>query len=460
MVGAYVDAPRDDKPGGDTPRNGLPRGTTARTARIAALPLAFGGRAVAGWGRRLAGADADAVSASMMERNAEQLFAVLGQLRGGAMKVGQALAVYESMMPAELAEPYRRALVRLQAQGPPLPARDVHRVLDEQLGRQWRTRLPEFDDVPTAAASIGQVHRARTAQGRPVAVKVQYPGADQALETDLRVLERFARLFTLIVPGLDARAVMRELRARTLEELDYRAEADHQRAFAAEYGGGEHLHVPAVIASAPKVLVSEWLDGTSLARIIGQPAEEGADLHAHDRHGHTIVETMFSSPVRIGLLHADPHPGNFLLLTDGRLGMVDFGATAAMPGGIPPVLARTLRHMADGERELMMALLRAEGFIHGDIGPDDVLAYIGALADPLRVPRFRFDRAWMAAQGARVADLRGAAYRETGRALTLPADHLVFLRVLTGWMNVLAQLDCTVAVRGIVEKWVPAFAEG
>jgi predicted unusual protein kinase regulating ubiquinone biosynthesis (AarF/ABC1/UbiB family) len=396
----------------------------------------------------------------MMERNAEQLFAVLGQLRGGAMKVGQALAVYESMMPAELAEPYRRALVRLQAQGPPLPARDVHRVLDEQLGRQWRTRLPEFDDVPTAAASIGQVHRARTAQGRPVAVKIQYPGADQALETDLRVLERFARLFTLIVPGLDARAVMRELRARTLEELDYRAEADHQRAFAAEYGGGEHLHVPAVIASAPKVLVSEWLDGTSLARIIGQPADDGADLHAHDRHGHTIVETMFSSPVRIGLLHADPHPGNFLLLTDGRLGMVDFGATAAMPGGIPPVLARTLRHMADGERELMMALLRAEGFIHGDIGPDDVLAYIGALADPLRVPRFRFDRAWMAAQGARVADLRGAAYRETGRALTLPADHLVFLRVLTGWMNVLAQLDCTVAVRGIVEKWVPAFAEG
>jgi predicted unusual protein kinase regulating ubiquinone biosynthesis (AarF/ABC1/UbiB family) len=460
MVGAYVDTPRDDGPGGDTPRNGLPRGTTARTARMAALPLAFGGRAVAGWGRRLAGADADAVSAAMMERNAEQLFAVLGQLRGGAMKVGQALAVYESMMPAELAEPYRRALVRLQAQGPPLPARDVHRVLDEQLGRQWRTRLPEFDDVPTAAASIGQVHRARTAQGRPVAVKIQYPGADQALETDLRVLERFARLFTLIVPGLDARAVMRELRARTLEELDYRAEADHQRAFAAEYGGGEHLHVPAVIASAPKVLVSEWLDGTSLARIIGQPADDGADLHAHDRHGHTIVETMFSSPVRIGLLHADPHPGNFLLLTDGRLGMVDFGATAAMPGGIPPVLARTLRHLADGEREQMMALLRAEGFIHGDVGPDDVLAYIGALADPLRVPRFRFDRAWMAAQGARVADLRGAAYRETGRALTLPADHLVFLRVLTGWMNVLAQLDCTVAVRGIVEKWVPAFAEG
>ena len=296
MVGAYVDARRDDRlgdgPGGGAGRDGVPRGTTARTARIAALPLAFTGRAVAGWGRRLAGADPQAVSAAAMERNAEQLFAVLGQLRGGAMKVGQALAVYESMMPAELAEPYRRALVRLQAQGPAMPARDVHRVLDEQLGRQWRTRLPEFDDVPAAAASIGQVHRARTSQGQAVAVKVQYPGADEALETDLRVLERFARLFTLIVPGLDARAVMRELRARTLEELDYRAEADRQRTFAAEYGGGEHLHVPAVVASAPKVLVSEWLDGTSLATLVGRPSagrRGPRPVRAHDRRDDVLL---------------------------------------------------------------------------------------------------------------------------------------------------------------------------
>jgi predicted unusual protein kinase regulating ubiquinone biosynthesis (AarF/ABC1/UbiB family) len=453
MVGTHVDTPRNEIPRGE-----ITRGTTARTARIAALPLAFTGRAVAGWGRRLAGADADAIAAAAMERNAEQLFAVLGQLRGGAQKVGQALAVYETMMPAELAEPYRRALVRLQTEGPALPPATVHRVLDEQLGRQWRTRLPEFDDVPAAAASIGQVHRARTADGRAVAVKVQYPGADLALDADLRVLERFARLFTLIVPGLDARAVMRELRARTLEELDYRGEADRQRVFAAEFAGGERLHVPAVVASAPKVLVSEWLDGTSLATLVGRPVEGPADREARDRHAHTIVETMFSSPFRIGMVHADAHPGNFMVLPDGRLAMVDYGSVVAMPGGIPPVLARLLRFIADGEPDAMMDLLRQEGFIHGDVGPDDVLAYIGALADPLRVPLFRFDRVWMAAQGARVADLRGAAYRETGRSLTLPADHLMFLRVLTGWMNVLAQLDCTVAVRGIVERWVPAFS--
>src|SRR3954467_10450811 len=118
MVGAYVDTPRDDRPGGDTPRNGLPRGTPARTARLAALPLSFGGRAVAGWGRRLAGADARAVSAEAVERNAEQLFAVLGGLKGAAMKVGQALSVYETMMPAEVAGPYRRALAKLQSDGP------------------------------------------------------------------------------------------------------------------------------------------------------------------------------------------------------------------------------------------------------------------------------------------------------------------------------------------------------
>jgi predicted unusual protein kinase regulating ubiquinone biosynthesis (AarF/ABC1/UbiB family) len=129
-----------------TPAYGeIPRGGMARSAKLAALPVAFAGRAVGGWGRRLAGADAEAVSAATMQRNAEQLFAVLGQLKGGAMKVGQALSVYESMIPAEIAEPYCRALTRLQSSGPAMPAADVHRVLDEQLGRQWRRRFRDFE---------------------------------------------------------------------------------------------------------------------------------------------------------------------------------------------------------------------------------------------------------------------------------------------------------------------------
>jgi predicted unusual protein kinase regulating ubiquinone biosynthesis (AarF/ABC1/UbiB family) len=359
------------------------------------------------------------------------------------------------MIPAEIAEPYCRALTRLQSSGPAMPAAEVHRVLDEQLGRQWRRRFRDFDDVPAAAASVGQVHRAVLADGREVAVKVQYPGADLALSADLRTLGRFSKLFTLIVPALDARAVMRELRERVMEELDYPAEADRQRAFAAAFARDEALVVPAVIASAPKVLVSDWLDGVPLGTLIGRPAVDSADQARRDRHAHTVIETMLSSPARLGLLHADPHPGNFMILADGRLAMIDYGAVAALPGGIPPVLARILRHVADAEPNAMMDLLRAEGFVAGDVAAEDVLRYIGALGDPLRVERFHFHRAWMARQ---VVNLRGRAYWETGRALTLPAQHMLVVRALSGWVNILAQLDCTVAARGLAQRWVPGFA--
>ncbi|GAA3236006.1 AarF/ABC1/UbiB kinase family protein [Pseudonocardia petroleophila] len=424
-----------------------------RRARLAAVPLSFGGRAVAGWGRRLAGADADAVSADVLERNAEQLFAVLGQLRGGAMKVGQALSVYEPMLPAEFAEPYRRALTRLQAAGPAMPVADVHRVLDTQLGSAWRTRFREFDAEPAAAASVGQVHRAVWHDGRAVAVKVQYPGAGDALDADLRTLERFSRVLTMIVPELDARAVLAELRRRMLDELDYRAEAAHQRVFAAAFDGDEHLAVAKVVASAPRVIVSEWLDGEPL----GVAMTRDTDAAQRDRWARTIVETMFSTPARLGLLHADPHPGNVLVLPDGRLGLVDFGAVAELPDGVPPVLATILRHVADGDADAAVALMRAEGFVAGEVAASDVLRFVGGLADPLREPRFRFHRAWLARHGARVTDLRGRAYRETGRALSLPAGHMVVVRVLSGWCAVLAQLDCTVDARGLAREWLPGF---
>jgi predicted unusual protein kinase regulating ubiquinone biosynthesis (AarF/ABC1/UbiB family) len=196
----------------------------ARTAKLMSLPLTFGGRAVAGLGRRLAGADRAEVSAATTARNAEQLFAVLGQLKGGAMKIGQALSVFDTLVPEEIAEPYHEALSKLQSSGPAMPKRDVRWMLAQQLGRGWPSRFREFDDVPTAAASLGQVHRAVWADGREVAVKIQYPGADLALDADLRTLARFASLFALVVPGLDARAIVAELRERTLDELDYRLE--------------------------------------------------------------------------------------------------------------------------------------------------------------------------------------------------------------------------------------------
>jgi predicted unusual protein kinase regulating ubiquinone biosynthesis (AarF/ABC1/UbiB family) len=428
----------------------------ARTAKLMSLPLTFGGRAVAGLGRRLAGADRAEVSAATTARNAEQLFAVLGRLKGGAMKIGQALSVFDTLVPPEIAEPYHEALSKLQSSGPPMPERDVRWMLAQQLGRGWPSRFREFDDVPAAAASLGQVHRAVWADGREVAVKIQYPGADLALDADLRTLARFASLFALVVPGLDARAIVAELRERTLDELDYRLEADRQRAFAAAFAGEERLVVPRVVASAPKVLVSEWVDGVTLGALARRPAADREEQARRDRLAHTVVETLFSSPARVGLLHADPHPGNFLTLPDDRLAMIDYGAVAELPDGVPPGLTTILRHVADGEPEPMMRLLRAEGFIAGDVAAEEVLGYLGGVGDPLRVERFHFDRAWMRGQGARIVRDKGT--RRTGRALTLPVRHLLVVRVLSGWMNILAQVDCTVAVRGLAERWLPGFA--
>src|SRR6266536_1056705 len=209
----------------------IPRRAVTRTARLAALPLGFAGRAALGLGKRVTGMAAEAISSDVQQRTAEHLFSVLGQLKGGAMKFGQELSVFEAALPEELAGPYRAALTRLQESAPPLPAGSVHKVLAAQLGADWRDRFTEFDDVPAAAASIGQVHRAVWADGRPVAVKVQYPGAGKALVADLNQLGRLAGLFRVVQPGLDVKPLVAELRARIVEELDYELEAQAQHTF-------------------------------------------------------------------------------------------------------------------------------------------------------------------------------------------------------------------------------------
>src|SRR3569833_644935 len=159
----------------------LPRRAVTRTAKLASLPIGFAGRTALGVGKRTFGKSAEMVAVEIQQRTAEQLFKVLGELKGGAMKLGQMLSIFEAALPPELAGPYRATLTRLQEAAPPLPARTVHRVLAEGLGEDWRDMFTEFDDKPAAAASIGQVHQAIWRDGRTVAVKVQYPGAGQAL---------------------------------------------------------------------------------------------------------------------------------------------------------------------------------------------------------------------------------------------------------------------------------------
>jgi predicted unusual protein kinase regulating ubiquinone biosynthesis (AarF/ABC1/UbiB family) len=151
----------------------IKRGGAARNAKLASIPVGFAGRAALGFGKRLTGKSKDEVNAELMEKAANQLFTVLGELKGGAMKVGQALSVMEAAIPEEFGEPYRDALTKLQKDAPPLPAEKVHRVLDAQLGTKWRQRFSDFNDTPVASASIGQVHKAVWSDGREVAVKTQ-----------------------------------------------------------------------------------------------------------------------------------------------------------------------------------------------------------------------------------------------------------------------------------------------
>ena len=259
----------------------VPRHAVTRMARLARLPVGFAGRTALGTGKRLGGQPAELVTQEIQRRTADQVFGVLGQLKGGAMKLGQALSVFEAALPPEIAEPYRATLTRLQESAPPLPAGTIHKILAGDMGEQWRASFAEFDDQPSAAASIGQVHRAVWHDGRQVAVKIQYPGASRALISDFNQLSRLARLFGAFMPGLDVKPLLAELRDRVAEELDYRLEAAAQEAFAAYYAGDPDVCVPRVVSVSDHMLVSEWLDGI---RWPGSSPRHGRSAEPGGRH--------------------------------------------------------------------------------------------------------------------------------------------------------------------------------
>jgi predicted unusual protein kinase regulating ubiquinone biosynthesis (AarF/ABC1/UbiB family) len=429
----------------------IPRRTAARTAKLASLPLGVAGRAVGGWGRRLAGGDSEQISAQLMAKSAEQLFAVLGELKGGAMKFGQALSVFEAAIPDEYAAPFRESLVKLQSAAPPMPPSDVHRMLAEQFGRGWRARFREFDETPAAAASIGQVHRAVWRDGRDVAVKVQYPGAEEALRSDLRQLSRMSRVMQPLMPGLEIKPLIAELRDRMEEELDYRDEADNQRVFATAFEGDDMVKVPRVVASAPKAMVSEWVTGRKLSDVIATGTQDERDSVAA-----LLSEFLYSSPARVGLLHADPHPGNFQVLDDGRLMVIDFGAVARLPDGLPRPLSEMVRLALENRSDDLLALLRREGFLRAGstLGAEEAEAYLSPFTEPLETESFRFNRRWLQRQAERVGDLRSPQFN-TGRELNLPPQYLLIHRVTMGTLAVLCQLDVDVPLRGIVRHWQP-----
>jgi predicted unusual protein kinase regulating ubiquinone biosynthesis (AarF/ABC1/UbiB family) len=437
-------------------RDDIPHGTVGRSARLAGLPLGFAARTALGIGKRIGGRSAEIVAQEIQQRTADQVFRVLGELKGGAMKLGQALSIFEAALPPELAGPYRATLTRLQESAPPLPAATVHRVLAADLGADWRDSFLSFDDTPAAAASIGQVHRAVWQDGRAVAVKIQYPGAGRALINDFTQIARMGRLFGILMPGLDVKPMLDELRDRVAEELDYHLEAAAQRAFAAAYAGDPDICVPGVVTETDHVLVTEWMDGTPLSKIISNGSKE-----ERDRAGIMLTRFLFSGPARAGLLHADPHPGNFRLLADGRLGVLDFGAVDRLPEGLPPVFGRLLRIMHDPAPDIaeVERVLRADNFLRPGISVDlDALrAFLAPLAEPSAVETFKFSREWMREEAGRVTNMSASGIT---RKFNLPPSYVLIHRVSTAGIGVLCQLECEGPFRAEVIKWMPGYERG
>lgn len=447
----------DDAP--DERETPLSGSALRRGARLASLPAGFAARTTWGIGRRLVGAPATAVMNDVQRRTADQVFSVLGQLKGGAMKFGQALSIFEAAMPEEFIAPYRETLTKLQDAAPPMGEGTVRRVMAREFGADWADRFPDFELAPAAAASIGQVHHSwflsePDAEPVEVAVKVQYPGAGEALRSDLRQIGRLARMVGTLMPNLDVKALVKELQDRVAEELDYSLEADAQTRFAEAFADDPEIVVPEALAHTDRALVSTWLPGDrSLADVVANGSQD-----ERDHFGEVYVRFLFAGPARAGLLHADPHPGNFRILPDGRLGVVDYGAVARLPDGLPAPIGPLLRAAAEGDYATVADGLRDEGFVRGDadLDPDVLERYLSPLVEPIVTETFSFDRDWLRRQSQRLAT-PGSDGLGTALKLNVPPEYLLIHRVWAGGIGVLCQLGATARFRAIVAESLPGF---
>lgn len=429
----------------------LPQGTSKRSAKMASIPLSLAGRGAIGFGRQLIGQSPDFAFADLQEKTAEQIFKVLGELKGGAMKFGQALSVFEAALPEDIAKPYRETLVKLQEAAPPLPARVVHKVLAKELGEHWRDNFAEFNDTPAASASIGQVHKGIWKDGRAVAVKIQYPGAKEALISDLNQIQRFAKIFQLLLPGVEMKPLLEELKARIIEEVDYRYEASAQSACFEAYKGDSDIAIPEVIMATDRVLVSQWLEGTPLSKVIADGTQQ-----ERNNAGIRLARFHFTAPMRAGLLHADPHPGNFRVLKDGRLGVLDFGACNRLPNGFPEPFKRLLKNALEGDAIALYNGFKEDGFILADVevSPELVLDYLLPLVEPLRTDYFAYSRDWLRTQSVRVGDPRNPTAK-IGFQLNLPPEYVLIHRVTLGTTGIFCQLRAEGNFRDEALSWFP-----
>jgi predicted unusual protein kinase regulating ubiquinone biosynthesis (AarF/ABC1/UbiB family) len=343
----------------------LPTGRVARTARVGGL--------VTGQGVRWAGMRAanrvrtpERAAAAENERTAalvNELVERLGQMRGAAMKVGQMISMVEfDGLPEEKQDELQQKLATLRDDIPPVPFARLEKLLRQEYGAPLQRVFSEFDERAFAAASIGQVHRARTVDGEEVVAKIQYPGVAEAVETDLRNAMLLLPLVKRLAPGLDAKALAAEMRERIGEELDYELEAQNQRRIERLMRGHPFVRVPRVHMdlSARRVLVSEYVEGERFEAV------RAADEPVRDRYGEIVLRFFFGLLYRDRIALGDPHPGNYLLGPDGRVCFLDFGLVRDVDAARVAAEREIVVAVRDGDPAGLKTALVAGGYLPAD----------------------------------------------------------------------------------------------
>lgn len=405
----------------------LPQGRLARLSQLAAVGARTGVSL-------LGSGDGSAAAAHAAK--------VLGQLRGIAAKVGQMASYVDGVVPEERREAYEAALGALRSRAPTSAFGEIRALVESELGAPLRELYVDFDEVPFASASIGQVHRATLADGTEVAVKVQHPGIAEAVESDLAtasVLEPIAALAA--GRKVDTQQVLEELRARFREELDYRLEAERQALFAAMHAGDPTIRIPAVIAerSGNRVLTTELVSGVSLEEAAhGSPAERRA-------YAETLWRFVFKGNLVGGHFNADPHPGNFLFRPGGVVSCLDFGCVEPLPED--RVRSARLLHAAAVRRDEAAFRTHAASILgtRPGVWEDQAIAYSRRCFEPLFASPYRITRAYAAELVSSLREMtQGIRKLPKGEHVTMPKGMLFMNRLQFGFYSVLARLDVEV----------------
>ncbi|MGD1049778.1 MAG: AarF/ABC1/UbiB kinase family protein [Solirubrobacteraceae bacterium] len=431
---------------------------TSRVVRSATIGRLAAGQAVRQFGTRAAnlarGDEAsDAALARRQVETAEQIVAVLGTMKGAAMKLGQVMSFLDvGLVPEEYREEFQRKLSELRDSAPHVSFKEMRKVIESEFDEPLDELFAQFDTVPIAAASIGQVYRATLHDGREVAVKVQYPGVAEAVRADLKNLGMIMRLFSRMAPGLDVQALAQEIRLRIDEELDYELEASNQRAMARIFRGHPFIHVPEVIGShsRERVMASELVGGTRFEQM------KELDAASRNRIGEIVFRFYFGCMYRHHQFSGDPHPGNFILLPDGRVSFLDFGLYKRLPPDLAEYELEIARLGITGQGEALIAHLHAGGFL---ADPDR--------STPEQILEQFEDVTWWYTRDGEVSltpeiatqividmsDPRSRHYAAM-RHENLPPDHLFGRRTETLTLAVMSQLRATANWHRIAREWI------